>query len=238
MSVGNLSNLDSQIQLPGGVHPEAAMSADLILDLYSRYDVIRKNYNSAIREVKTKLEVLNEDFELLHKHNPIHSMSSRVKTADSIIEKCIRMGYELEDDKFLESMKDIAGIRVICHYVEDIYTVARLLKSQPDIVTELEKDYIKTPKPNGYRSLHLVVRVPVFFVDGTQELPVEVQIRTMAMDFWASLEHKLRYKSNGTIPAFIARELKECAETISETDLKMQRIHSFLDRVEEDLTRR
>lgn len=216
---------------------ENNVSADAILDLYSRYDVIKKNYNSAIREVRTKLEVLNEDFELLHKHNPIHSMTSRVKSADSIIEKCIRLGYELEDDKFLNSMKDIAGIRVICHYVDDIYTVARLLESQPDVELITEKDYIKNPKPNGYRSLHLVVKIPVFFVDGTQELPVEVQIRTMAMDFWASLEHKLRYKSNGIIPDFIARELKECAETISDTDLKMQRIHSFLDRVEDDLTR-
>ncbi len=233
MSTSKIIGIDNGEEIGGG----EAIPADLILDLYSRYDLIRKNYNCAIKEVRTKLEVLNEDFELLHKHNPIHSMSSRVKTADSIIEKCIRLGYALENEKFLDSMKDIGGIRVICHYVDDIYTVAELLKGQPDIKVVTEKDYIKNPKPNGYRSLHLVVEVPVFFVDGTQELPVEVQIRTMAMDFWASLEHKLRYKSNGTIPAFIARELKECAETISDTDLKMQRIHSFLEQIEDDVTR-
>ncbi len=203
----------------------------------AEYPLIKKNYNCAIKEVRTKLEVLNEDFELQHEHNPIHSMSSRVKTVDSIFEKCNRLGYKLENNEFLSNMRDIGGIRVICHYIEDIYTVAELLKQQPDIDVLVEKDYIKNAKPNGYRSLHLIVKVPVFFVDGAQELPVEVQIRTMAMDFWASLEHQLKYKSHGVIPEFIARELLECAEAITASDYRMQKIHSFLEQIEEDLTR-
>lgn len=203
----------------------------------AEYPVIKKNYNCAIKEVRTKLEVLNEDFELQHEHNPIHFMSSRVKTVESILEKCSRLDYKLENNEFLENMKDIGGIRVICHYIEDIYTVANLLKSQPDVEILVEKDYIKNAKPNGYRSLHLIVKIPVFFVDGVQELPVEVQIRTMAMDFWASLEHRLRYKSQGVIPAFIARELLECAEAITASDYQMQKIHSFLEQIEDDLSR-
>ena len=203
----------------------------------SEYPRLYKDYNCAIREVRTKLEVLNEDFELAHQHNPIHSMNSRVKSVNSIIEKCGRMNYPLEDCKFTKYMMDIAGIRVICHYIDDIYSVADLLGSQPDIEIVTIKDYIKNPKPNGYRSLHLVVMVPVYFVECVKTLPVEVQIRTMAMDFWASLEHKLRYKSDGAIPAFVSRELKECAEAISESDLKMQRIHSFLDQIDQDLAR-
>ncbi len=205
--------------------------------LKGEYAKIYKDYNCAIREIRTKLEVLNEDFELAHQHNPIHSMNSRVKSVGSIIEKCYRMNYPLEECKFTKYMMDIAGVRVICHYIDDIYTVAELLGSQPDIEVVTIKDYIENPKPNGYRSLHLVVKVPVYFVEGVKTLPVEVQIRTMAMDFWASLEHKLRYKSDGIIPAFVSRELKECAEAISASDQQMQKIHSFLDQLDQDLAR-
>lgn len=203
-------------------------SADL-KNVLTAYGKINKNYTAAIREVKTKLEILDDDFQLLHKHNPIHHMESRVKSPESIYEKLIRRGYDLDINKISKQLFDIAGIRVICHYVDDIYIVAELLKKQDDLTVIKEVDYIKNPKSNGYRSLHLVVGVPVFFVNRVERIPVEVQIRTMAMDFWASLEHQLRYKAEGEIPKFIAEELKECSENIANSDLQMQKIHSFLD---------
>ena len=207
-----------------GIEP----SADL-KNILMEYAKINKNYTAAIREVKTKLEILDDDFQLLHKHNPIHHMESRVKSPESILEKITRKGYDLDLNHISKQLLDIGGIRVICHYVDDIYTVAQLLKKQDDITVIREIDYIKNPKPNGYRSLHLVVEVPVFFVNRVEKIPVEVQIRTMAMDFWASLEHQLRYKAEGEIPKFIADELKECSENIADSDLQMQKIHSFLE---------
>lgn len=197
--------------------------------LIMAYSKINKNYTAAIREVKTKLENLDDDFQLLHKHNPIHHMDSRVKSPESIFEKVIRKGYDRDPEKLQKQLLDIAGIRVICHYVEDIYTIAELLKKQDDISIVKEVDYIKDPKPNGYRSLHLVVQIPVYFVDRVENIPVEVQIRTIAMDFWASLEHELRYKAEGEIPKFIADELKECSDNIANSDIQMQKIHSFLE---------
>lgn len=207
-------------------------STEEFKDVLMAYAKINKNYTAAIREVRTKLENLDDDFQLLHKHNPIHHMESRVKSPESILEKLERKGYELDANKISKQLLDIAGIRVICHYVDDIYTIVELLKKQDDLTVIKEVDYIKNPKPNGYRSFHLVVEIPVFFVNRVEKIPVEVQIRTMAMDFWASLEHQLRYKSEGEIPKFIADELKECSENIANSDLQMQKIHSFLDDLE------
>jgi putative GTP pyrophosphokinase len=211
---------------------ENFFTKEQIGDLFIEYAKINKNYQSAIKEITTKLEVLDDDFQLLHKHNPIHSIGSRVKSPESIAEKIIRKGLPLDFNHLSRQLLDIAGVRVICNYIADIYLISELLKGQPDIRTIREVDYIKTPKENGYRSLHLVISVPVFFVDRTEEIPVEVQIRTIAMDFWASLEHQIRYKSKGEIPNFIASELKDCAETIAETDIRMEKIHSFLDSLE------
>jgi len=204
-------------------HPEA------LKNVLMAYAKINKNYTAAIREVRTKLENLDDDFQLLHKHNPIHHMESRVKSPESILEKLVRRGYDLDINKISKQLLDIAGIRVICYYVDDIYIIANLLKKQDDLTVIKEVDYIKNPKPNGYRSLHLVVEIPVFFVNRMEKIPVEVQIRTMAIDFWASLEHQLRYKAEGEIPKFIADELKECSESIANSDLQMQKIHSFLE---------
>lgn len=216
MSASTLSNSDIQ---PSDEFKEVLMA----------YAKINKNYTAAIREVRTKLENLDDDFQLLHKHNPIHHMESRIKSPESILEKLERKGYELNAKKISKQLLDIAGIRVICHYVDDIYTIVELLKKQDDLTVIKEVDYIKNPKSNGYRSFHLVVEIPVFFVNRVEKIPVEVQIRTMAMDFWASLEHQLRYKSEGEIPRFIADELKECSENIANSDLQMQKIHSFLE---------
>ncbi len=204
-------------------HPEE------MAELLALYPKIKKDYTAAIREVKTKLENLDEDFQLRHKHNPIHSMATRTKSADSIMEKLVRRGFNTDPKAIRKTIYDIAGIRVICHYVEDIYTIANLLKSQDDIQIIKECDYIKEPKPNGYRSFHLVVTVPVFFVDRVERIAVEVQLRTLAMDFWASLEHELKYKTQGDIPKFIVDELKECSDNIAYSDSQMQKIHNFLD---------
>lgn len=185
-------------------------------------------YRSAIKEVQTKLDILNDEFQSTHERNPIHMIQSRVKSPKSIVEKLNRKGYELSVESARENLDDIAGIRVICPYIEDIYTVKSLLKAQDDIEIIRETDYIKKPKPNGYRSLHLILKVPVFFSDHKALVKVEVQIRTIAMDFWASLEHQLRYKAVDTvnIPETVAKELKECADTIAETDIRMQNIHN------------
>ncbi|MDD2218367.1 MAG: GTP pyrophosphokinase family protein [Eubacteriales bacterium] len=203
-----------------------------IKKLYDEYNAMQKNYSAAIREVKTKLEILDEDFQALHEHNPIHYMKSRIKSPESIVRKLESRELPISFKAVAENIFDVAGIRVICHYIEDIYTVSELLSSQTDIQVVIEKDYIKNPKENGYRSLHLIVEVPVFFVGGVVNMPVEIQIRTIAMDFWASLEHQLRYKSHGEIPEFIADELKECARDINKNDVKMQKIHSFLNDLE------
>ena len=196
----------------------------------SEYPRLYKDYNCAIREVRTKLEVLNEDFELAHQHNPIHSMNSRVKSVNSIIEKCGRMNYPLEDCKFTKYMMDIAGIRVICHYIDDIYSVADLLGSQPDIEIVTIKDYIKNPKPNGYRSLHLIVAVPIFLHDKKRMMKVEVQFRTLAMDWWASLVHKLRYKKSHPLTEQQNNSLLACSEIAAELDRRMEELNDSIDR--------
>lgn len=183
-------------------------------------------YTAAIREVRTKLEVLNDEFQVRSRRNPIRYINHRIKKPESIVEKMHRRGFELSLDSMITNLNDIAGIRVVCGYGSDIYDIANMLKKQDDVKVILEKDYIKNPKPNGYRSLHLVVEIPVFFSDRKQFVKVEVQIRTMAMDFWASLEHQLHYKKSGSEgQEEIVRELKECADTIHATDEKMQSIY-------------
>lgn len=186
-------------------------------------------YHSAIKEVSTKLEILNDEFQFIHKRNPIHNMQSRIKSLKSIFDKLNRKGMEISIESAKENLNDIAGIRVICSYIDDIYMVAKMLAMQDDITVIKEVDYIKNPKENGYRSYHMVVTVPVFFSDRKEIVPVEIQIRTIAMDFWASLEHQLRYKTVDAIPPAVARELQECAENIAYTDMKMQSIYRTIE---------
>ena len=195
----------------------------LIKELYD----LENTFTAAIKEVRTKLEILNDEFQSTHERNPIHTIQSRVKSPKSIVEKLDRKGFDLSVQSARENLDDIAGIRIICPYIEDIYAVKNLLKAQDDIELVRVTDYIKKPKPNGYRSLHLILKVPVFS-DHKEMVKVEVQIRTIAMDFWASLEHQLRYKAvdSANIPESVARELKECADTIAETDVRMQDIHN------------
>ena len=186
-------------------------------------------YNCAIREVKTKLEVLNDELSLDSKRNPIEYIQSRVKKPVSIVQKLQRRGLPLSLDSVIESLNDVAGIRVICSFVDDIYHIAEMLINQDDIRLIKVKDYIKNPKPNGYRSYHLIVEIPVFFSNKKQPLRVEVQIRTMAMDFWASLEHKMKYKKNDPNATLLVDELRECAEIIAQTDQKMMELRKRID---------
>ncbi len=191
-------------------------------------------YTCAIKEVSTKLEVLNEEFKVKSQRNPISSIKSRIKEPMSIFEKANRKGYELTFESIRENMNDIAGIRVICPFLEDIYSVAEMLTNQDDIRMVQIKDYIQHPKDNGYRSLHIVVEVPIFLSDRKEYMKVEVQIRTIAMDFWASLEHQIHYKKSiGENDTRIVQELKECADTIFQTDTKMETIRKKLNYVEE-----
>lgn len=181
-------------------------------------------YLSAAREITTKLEILNDEFKNTKDRNPIRFIKSRIKTPMSIFKKLQRNSYEISEESARKNIKDIAGVRVICSYINDIYLIADLLTSQDDIQLIRERDYIKNPKPNGYRSLHLIVSVPVFLSDHKEIVKAEVQIRTIAMDFWASLEHELAYKLEHKAPDLLT-ELKNCSDIISDTDTRMQKIY-------------
>lgn len=194
-------------------------------ELADGYITMRCRYQSALREVRTKLEILDDEFQTRHSRNPIHHMESRIKSPQSIAQKLARKGLPLTPQAAMDNLNDIAGIRVVCAYLNDTYAIGRLLTSQDDIRLLKTRDYIASPKPNGYRSLHLIVQVPIFLSDGKRLLPVEVQIRTIAMDFWASLEHQLRYKETAQVPEELNSQLCEAAERIAVLDGDMQHIH-------------
>lgn len=186
-------------------------------------------YNSAIREVTTKLEILNDELSLGNRKNPIQFIKSRVKKPLSIVDKLQRLDQEISVESIMTSLNDVAGIRVITSFIDDVYKIADMLVNQDDVFLIESKDYIKNPKANGYRSYHLIIEVPVFFSDKKERVRVEIQIRTVAMDFWASLEHQLKYKENSENSKMIEDELKECAETIANTDMKMMDIRNKIE---------
>ena len=175
-------------------------------------------YNSALKEVGTKLEILNDEFQHVHKYNPIEHIKTRIKTPESIVKKLRRYGYEISIENMV---KYIAGVRLICSFTSDIYRLAEMIGNQSDLKVLSIKDYIKNPKESGYKSYHMLVSVPIFLSDSVVDTKVEIQIRTIAMDFWASLEHKIYYKFEGDAPEYISRDLRECAEMVSTLDEKM-----------------
>lgn len=191
-------------------------------------------YDCAIREVRTKFEVLNEELSFRTSRNPIESISSRIKTPESIADKLIRNGKPVTINSVIENLNDVAGIRVICSFIDDIYRVADMLAKQDDITVIEIKDYIRKPKLNGYRSYHMIVEVPVFFSDSKVFTRVEIQLRTVAMDFWASLEHRMKYKKSEADRPDIAAELKSCAEVIAATDARMQGIRKRIEQLENE----
>ncbi len=208
-------------------------------ELRADYARLSSVYAAAIREIHVRLQNLDSEFSFQHRHNPIHHIETRVKSLPSIIKKLHSMNIPVSIINAKKTLHDIAGVRVVCRYVDDIYRIANLLLSQDDVLLILEKDYIKKPKDNGYRSLHIVVDVPVYMIEGRVFIPVEIQIRTVAMDFWATLEHGIRYKATEEVPPKIVKELRECADVITDTDYKMQEIFKALQKVHdkvEDIT--
>lgn len=187
-------------------------------------------YRCAMMEIETKLNVLNEEFSWEMDHNPISSIKKRLKSMPSIIGKLERKGHPLSMENIEEHLMDVAGVRVICSFPEDVYAMRNALIRQDDLVLLEEKDYIKNPKPNGYRSLHLIVGIPIFLAKEKKMMKVEVQLRTIAMDFWASLEHQLRYKKNSDFTMEMAEELTECARISADLDLRMDAIRKSVEK--------
>ena len=212
--------MEQEGKMPLPAHPEQA------LQKLRPFTQLMMYYRCALFEVETKLNVLNEEFSALHHHNPIETIKARLKKPLSIVNKLQRRGLEPTLENIENELNDIAGIRVICAFVEDIYLVVDLLEKQDDIRVLEVKDYIRTPKPNGYRSLHLIISIPIFLSTGKKHMRVEVQFRTIAMDFWASLEHQLKYKKEVENAQQIVEELRECAQQIALLDEHMQGIRT------------
>lgn len=189
------------------------------------YKELMAYYRCAMMEVETKFNVLNEELSLLYDRNPIETIKARLKSPESIVDKAVRKNIPLTVDSIEKNLHDIAGLRIICSFPSDIYMLADALLRQDDVTLIERKDYIQNPKPNGYRSLHLIIETPIFLHSQTRMMKVEVQFRTIAMDWWASLEHKIRYKKDLKDDEAIARELFSCAEMGAELDQRMERIH-------------
>ncbi|MCR1897421.1 GTP pyrophosphokinase family protein [Irregularibacter muris] len=207
---------------------------DLDLDVYENLKIVedvkgfirqQQLYNAAIKEIRTKLEILDEEFQVQYDHNPIHHIEYRLKSPKSILQKLKKKDLDISMSSVRENLMDVAGVRVICNYIDDINSIANLLIGQDDITLIEKRDYITHPKENGYRSLHLIVAVPIFLAEKTEKIPVEIQIRTIAMDFWASLEHQLKYKSREDISEELRQRLKNCADSITQLDMEMYEIH-------------
>lgn len=197
------------------------------------YLVMQNLYESAVKQLKLKLEVLNDEFNVLYARNPIHHIESRVKSPDGIIAKLLKKHYPVSIESAMKNVNDIAGVRVVCNYIDDVYSVEEMLLRQADLELVKRQDYIATPNYNGYRSLHLDIKVPVYLSDRTEYVVAEVQIRTIAMDFWASLEHDLRYKADKSkLPKGINEEMLDCSNKIAEIDLKMQDMYKRIQKSE------
>ncbi|MCQ2550172.1 MAG: GTP pyrophosphokinase family protein [Lachnospiraceae bacterium] len=194
-------------------------------------------YNSALREINTKLEILNDEFQHVHRYNPIEHIKSRLKSSESIVKKLKKNGYESTIENMVKYVNDIAGIRIICSFTSDIYRVAEIISNQNDIQVLKIKDYIKNPKPSGYRSYHMVISVPIFLSDRTINAKVEIQIRTVAMDFWASLEHKIHYKFEGNVPEELKLELVECSTMSADLDARMLSLNERINPLSEQYKR-
>ena len=197
------------------------------------YEEVMLIYRSALQQMQTKLNILNEEFQHAHKYNPIEHIKVRLKTAESIVKKLRRHGYESTLENMVKYCNDIAGVRIICSFTSDIYRIADMISNQSDIRVLAIKDYIAAPKASGYKSYHMIVTIPVYLSNRIVDTRVEIQIRTIAMDFWASLEHKIQYKFTGDVPAQIAQELLECAHMVSNLDEKMLFLNNEIQELSE-----
>lgn len=206
------------------VSDEEEVLARQLKELQLGFTRFRLRYKFAVDEVVTKISILREEFEETHDHSPIEHVRSRLKSPESIFEKMARIGCGPALDEIGDKIRDIAGVRVVCPFVSDVYWIAEMLTGQPDVTVIEVEDYVRDPKPNGYRSLHLIVQVPVFLSDRTEHVPVELQIRTIAMDFWASVEHSIYYKYDGVVPTTLLDELHHAARTAASLDSTMARL--------------
>ena len=203
-------------------------AATLVKEDVDSWETMMFLYRSALKEVATKLEILNDEFIYVHKYNPIEYIKSRIKTAESIVKKLKRYGFETSMENMVNHINDIAGIRIVCSFTSDIYRIVEMIGKQNDFTVISVKDYIKHPKESGYKSYHMLVTVPIFMGDELIDTKVEIQIRTIAMDFWASLEHKIYYKFEGNAPDYISKDLQECSNIVSELDAKMLQLNEAI----------
>ena len=216
--------------------PALTDNSESMKEMFSHvfYDFLQLQYlyDSAIEVVRTHLNILDNEFSVKFQRNPIHNIESRLKSPQSIIGKLQKKGLPISTDAARKNLLDLAGIRVTCYYISDIYAIVEMLSRRDDFTVIKRKDYIKSPKPSGYRSYHMILNVPVYLSTHKEYAPVEIQIRTIAMDFWASLEHQLKYKTSSEITPEISEELRECAERIAQTDIQMQRIYMQINDME------
>ncbi len=197
------------------------------------YEALQLRYSAALKLIMTRMEILNDELQEVHRYNPIEHIKGRIKTPESIVKKLRRHGVESTLDNMIEYCNDIAGVRIICSFTSDIYRIAEMISAQDDITVLSVKDYIVNPKPSGYKSYHLIVTVPVYLSNRCDQVKVEIQIRTVAMDFWASLEHKINYKFEGNAPDRISLELVDCAKMVSELDAKMLELNNEILEISE-----
>lgn len=214
---------------------EYRVSRDSDVDSWKEVTLV---YNSALKEIGTKIEILNDEFQHVHRYNPIEHIKSRIKTPESIVKKLKRDGYESTIENMVKYVNDIAGIRIICSFTTDIYRIAEMIANQSDIKVLSVKDYLKAPKASGYKSYHMIVSIPIYLSDRIIDAKVEIQIRTVAMDFWASLEHKIHYKFEGSAPEHIREELFACAQMVSALDAKMLSLNEEIQVLEQETGKR
>ena len=219
------SNLSAPQWGGGDVGDEITISPSALRTLGDQMQRFLLEYRFALQEVETKIAILREEFLHMHEYNPIEHVSGRVKTVDSLVNKLQRRGVDSDFDAIRDNIYDIAGVRVTCAFIRDVYRLFDHLTQQDDVTVLEVEDYIEEPKPNGYKSLHVIISVPVYLSTGRVDVPVEVQFRTIAMDFWASLEHKIYYKYDRQVPDTLIQELKHAADTAAELDTRMQRLH-------------
>lgn len=232
--IDNLPGLREKKDTLPAIGGDLLQEMKAILQQSKPFQEMMMMYSCAIREVQTKAEVLNDEMSVRYHRNPISGITSRVKKPESILGKLYKKGLPLTVEAIMANLNDVAGVRIICEFIDDIYTIASMIAMQDDLKLIEIKDYIKYPKDNGYRSYHMIVEIPVFFSKGKTPMRVEIQIRTIAMDFWASLDHELKYKKDidPKDEELIANELLSCADRIAETDMIMQQIRMKLDAVE------
>jgi len=237
MTTEEMSELTNELTMLDGMNPNFLYNrskeiANVVVDLKE----LMMMYSCAMKEVRTKLEILNVEYNIRYQRNPINSINTRLKRLTSILSKLEKKNAAVTLENIEGQVSDIAGVRVVCSYVDDIYVIAEALKNQSDIELISQKDYIANPKENGYRSLHLIISIPVFFTNHMKKMKVEVQIRTIAMDFWATLEHQMKYKQDLINGEMIAENLKECAESIAYTDVRMMSIRKQIEANSEEMS--